>query len=429
MDSLVAEINKSLGGNDDFFQTNQNLGEVQVVLMGFKSLMDVEKTIQMLEEKVSRLPLNQVGENLQDQNDGIKGILEGKMILSIEGSVISVDAVPKTLTRSIESSTNENIVQGPLNSFNEDIDTSIGMIRKQVVSKDLYVKSYAVGTGPKRALSVVYRQDQADKEFAGSVIRQIETNLDTSLHTVQDVSKVLGLSTRSLISPFNTTESPQEVYRNLEKGKIVLFLDRTPFALVLPGHFQDLFFLENDRNFSSPIMVSIRLLRMIGTLLALVLPGLYVALVAVNPEMLRIELALSVAQSREGVPYPAFVEVIIILLILELILEASIRLPKSIGPTITMVGGIILGQAAVEARLVSNLLIIIVAATTIANSTIIGFQNSISIRIFKYLILILSSIFGVFGVLAGLFLVCSYFAGITTFGVPYLNLKGDGKSG
>jgi Bacillus/Clostridium GerA spore germination protein len=441
MNSFLLKINESLGDNDDFFQMSRNFGEVRVELLGLKSLIDVNKTIQGMEDQVRSGTMNRdgilqtfhnMGGALHDEEEVTQAILKGKLILSIvdeKRAVICVDAVAINLNRSIESPTNENTLQGPLSSFNEDLDTNIGIIRKQVVSKDLDVKSYTVGTGQERTLSVVYRHDHANMELVRTVIQQIESNKEKSLHTIQDVTKMLGLSIRSLISSINTTEAPQEVYRYLEKGKVVLFLDRIPFALILPSDFWDMFFLENDRNYSSPIMVSVRLLRIVGTLLALVLPGLYVALVAVNPEMLRIELALSVAQTREGVPYPAFVETILMLLILELIMEASIRLPKSIGPTITMVGGIILGQAVVEARLVSNLLIIILAATTIANSTIVGFQNSISIRIFKYLILILSSIFGVFGILAGLFVVSAYVAGISTFGVPYLNLKGDSKSG
>lgn len=113
------------------------------------------------------------------------------------------------------------------------------------------------------------------------------------------------------------------------------------------------------------------------------------------------------------------------LLVLELIIEASVRLPKSIGPTITMVGGIILGQAAVDAKLVSNLLIIVLAATMIANSTVIGFQNSISIRLFKYIFVFLASIYGILGIFAGLFIICSYLSSIRTFDIPYIPLKGE----
>jgi hypothetical protein len=193
-----------------------------------------------------------------------------------------------------------------------------------------------------------------------------------------------------------------------------------------------MFTVENYRNFPLPLMITIRVIRVIGVLATLLIPGLYVALVAVNPEVLRIEMALSIAQSRQGVPYPALVEIILMLIILELILEASVRLPKSIGPTVTMVGGIILGQAIVDAQLVSNLLIIILAATTIANFTIVGVQNSLSIRLFKYLIVLLAAIYGVLGILAGILFVTAYLASLTTFGISYLNLnlkKDEVKSG
>jgi hypothetical protein len=230
----------------------------------------------------------------------------------------------------------------------------------------------------------------------------------------------MGFYSRELIPKFNTTELPQEAVNALRKGRIVLFLDRLPFALILPSLLWDMFIHVNDKNLPPPITVALRLLRLLGVLVTLIMPGLYVALVSVNPEVLRIELALSIAQSREGVPYPAFIEIVLMLIVLEMTLEASVRLPASIGPTVTMVGGIILGQAVVTAQLVSNLLIIILAVTTIANSTVVGVQNSLAIRFFKYVIVVLASIFGVFGIVSAVVFVCAYLAGVNTFGISYL---------
>ncbi|UOQ48120.1 spore germination protein [Gracilibacillus caseinilyticus] len=134
-------------------------------------------------------------------------------------------------------------------------------------------------------------------------------------------------------------------------------------------------------------------------------------------------MALSIAQSRQNVPYPSLIEIFLMLLILELILEASVRLPRSIGPTITMVGGIIIGQAVVNANLVSNLLIIILAATTIANFAIVGIQNSFALRFYKYLIVLTSAVYGVFGLLSGMVFIMAYLGSIQTFGVSYLSFK------
>lgn len=445
MESLLQEIKVSLGKNDDFFQIEQQLGEIPVVFLGLMSLVDFPKTLQAIQEQYSASVLNRettdqllhgIGElKKKDKHKITSLILEGKVIIYIKKEqefVLTVDPISQTLNRSIEPPTNENILQGPLSSFNEDINTNVGILRKQIVSEKLQVRSYSIGTDQKRSLSLVYHENRVNSNLLHKILNQIEKNQDQELNNAQDVTKLMGISFWSVVSHFKSTESPQEASMSLYKGRIILFVDRIPFALVLPSALWDMFATENDRNFPFPLMVSIRTLRIIGLLITLIVPGLYVALVSVNPEVLRIELALSIAQSREGVPYPAFMEMIIMLIILELIIEASVRLPSSIGPTVTMVGGIILGQAAVDAKLVSNLLIIILAATTITNSTIVGFQNSLSIRIFKYIILILASIYGVLGILTGVFLICTYLASINTLGVPFLNIyysKDEIKSG
>lgn len=446
MDPILQEIKDKLGKNDDFFILEEHLVNVPVVLLGFKSLIDLPKTLISIQKNTESILLTdksfdqlmhgigEVKEN--DTKEALSALADGKLIilLQIENSqnYVIVEPVSQILNRSIESPTNENVLQGPLSSFIEDIHTNIGIVRKEIHSERLQIRSYSVGTERKKKLSVLYFEGHVNMDLVHKIANHVERNLDKELNNVQELSKMMGFSPWMTVSQFHITELPQEVSRTLVRGRVVIFVDRMPFAFVLPGVFWDMFALENDRNYPFPIMASIRSLRVIGVLTTLIIPGLYVALVAVNPEVLRIELALSIAQSRGGVPYPTLVEMILMLVILELIMEASVRLPKSIGPTITMVGGIILGQAVVDARLVSNLLIIILAATTIANSTIVGFQNSLSIRWFKYLIAILASIYGVLGILAGIVLVSTYLAGISTFGVPYLYLnltKEEIKSG
>jgi hypothetical protein len=435
MKPLLQVMEETFGKNDDFFILKEHLIDVPVVLVGFKSLIDLPKTLLSIQKSTESILLadksfdqllHWIGEVMEnDSKEALSSIVEGKLIIHIENSrkYVLVEPVSLTLHRSIESPTNENVLQGPLTSFTEDIHTNIGIARKEVNSEKLQIRSYSVGTEGKKKLSLLYHEGYVDIDLVHKIVSHIEMNQEKELNNLQDLSRMMGFSSWMAISKFNTTELPQEARKSLTMGKVVLFVDNIPFALVLPGLFWDMFALESDRNYPLPIMVSLRSLRIIGVLTTLILPGLYVALVAVNPEVLRIELALSIAQSRDGVPYPALVEMILMLFILELILEASVRLPKSVGPTLTMVGGIILGQAVVDAKLVSNLLIIVLAATTIANSTVVGFQNSLSIRLFKYLIAVLASIYGVLGILAGIVLVSTYLASLSTFGIPYLDLK------
>ncbi|QFT89041.1 Spore germination protein B1 [Bacillus sp. THAF10] len=438
MNSLLREVKDTLGENDDFFMETYMFNHFPVILIGLKSLIDLPKTLDGIRSYADHLEdfpekLISLGEKKSERKDVIQLILEGKLILAIENEhfVISVEPYSFTLNRSIDQPINESIIQGSLSSFIEDLNTNIGLIRKHVKSEGLHVKNYSFGSN-RKGLSLVYVDQHVDPNLITTLMKKLDINKDRDIQTIQDIIKLLNLKTWSVVAQINTTELPQEASHSLKRGKVLLLVDRLPFAIVLPSSIWDMFILESDRNFSVPIMLTIRFIRIVGILMTLIVPGLYVALVAVNPEVLRIELVLSIAQSREGVPYPSIVEMIIMLIILELIVEASVRLPKSIGPTITMVGGIILGQAAVEAKLVSNLIIIILAATTIANSTIIGFQNILSIRLLKYLVLILAAFYGVLGILVGLFLICSYLASIKTFGIPYINFqlsKGDSRSG
>ncbi|MGO4546052.1 spore germination protein [Paenibacillus sp. 2TAB23] len=444
MDSFIQKIRDSLGDNDDFFFQQEKIGRANVILMGFISLIDWTRTKETLHANMENWNsdrddalsmMEAVGEVREmDLSEAITMIMDGKLIVLFESErkLVVATAYPSLLNRAIESPTNENLLQGAISSFIEDIDTNIGMVRKQIVSRHVKVRSFLAGTLCHKKLSLLYDESHADSKLVANIIKQIESSSDKEINNLQNLTKALGLSAWSSVPKFNTTELPEEVAGALIKGRVVLFIDRMPFGLILPNLIWDMFSLENDRNYPLPLMIVIRLLRVIGVLTTLIAPGLYVALVAVNPEVLRIELALTIAQSREGVPYPAIVEMIFMLIILELIIEASTRLPKSIGPTITMVGGIILGQAVVTAKLVSNLLIIILAATTISNSTVVGFQNSLAVRLFKYLIVIMSAMYGVLGLLAGLVLICAYLSSLNTFGISYLNIsmnKGESNNG
>ncbi|WP_078380539.1 spore germination protein [Sutcliffiella halmapala] len=444
MDNILQGIKSALGDNEDFFMMDHFFGKLPVILLGYKTLIDMPKTISTIQEQLGYESFDEkqleqkllgIGDKInRDYNEVISSILTGKLIIHLRNDtnfVIEVCPVGQELNRSIESPVNENVIIGTLSSFNEDLLTNIGIVRKHIASDQLKLKCFSVGTDYSKNLALLYSNNTKNMQLISKITTAIESNKSLNLNSLQDVTNILGLSKWGILPQYTSTELPQEVTRSLEKGRIVLFVDRIPLALILPSYLWDMFSSENDRNFPVILMSTIRFLRIFASLLAIIIPGLYVALVSINPEILRIELALSIANSRDGVPYPALVETLIMLIILELTLEASIRLPKSIGPTITMVGGIILGQAVVEAKLVSNLLIIVLAATTIANSVLVGVQNTMFIRFFKYIILILASIYGVLGILIGLFFLCSYIASINSFGIPYLhfNFKGDMKRG
>ncbi|SFB41411.1 GerA spore germination protein [Cohnella sp. OV330] len=431
---LPAFLESRQAKDSDLFLHSLFLAGESVYLAGYTSLIDLPQSIVMLRQ----LALNAAGAGkaLFDRDSGVgtpmrepseqevlDALAAGDALICSQSGDRCLRLIPvgRTLSRALESPTTENVLRGAISAFNEDLDTNVGLIKKHLPSDTLRIRSYSLGQSQRRKTVLLYAEGKIREQLLQSIVQKLETLPDVDIPDLQALSDFFGFPKWALITRYNTSELPQEAAFALEHGKAVLLLDRFPFALVLPSLLSDMFVSQNDRNFPAIIMFSFRLLRVLGVLVNVLLPGLYVALVSVNPEVLRIEIALSIAGSREGVPYPALVETLLLLLILELTLESAIRLPTTIGPTITMVGGIILGQAVVQAKLVSNVLIIILAASTIANFTVIGFQNATALRLGKYLLLVLSAMFGVLGLFVGIVVICAYIGHVNTFGVPYLS--------
>ncbi|MBB6735300.1 spore germination protein [Cohnella zeiphila] len=419
----------------DLFLHRMWIAGQPVMLAGYFSLIDLPQTMMLLQQQArhaadSERPLSALASGLGERIDRadeqavFTAISDGCLLVVPEAECfegyLRIVPVSRTLSRSIEAPTTESVLRGSASSFNEDLDTNLGMLKKHMLSDLLRTRSYRMGKDQNRKLTLIYMEKHTDSSLLKAVCRKIEAHLDKEIPDLIALSEdVFEFPKWSLVTRFNTTELPHNASAALGQGKVVLLLDRYPFAIILPSMITDVFSSVNDRNYPLLLANAVRLLRIIGVLANMLMPGLYVALVSVNPDVLRIELAMSIAGSREGVPYPSLVETLLLLFVLELTLEASIRLPKSIGPTITMVGGIILGQAVVQARLVSNVLIIILAATTIASFTAVGFHNAITIRVPKYLLLLLSAIFGVLGLFVGILIVSAYLASVKSFGVPY----------
>ncbi|WP_027084572.1 spore germination protein [Cohnella panacarvi] len=418
----------------DLFIHRIFLDRYPVTLVGATSLIDLPQTVKLLQTQVRHVVASEspllaisggIGERI-GQEELVKvfeAITEGKLIIIPDNAdpCIKLFPISRKLSRSIEAPMTENVLRGGISAFTEDLDTNIGIVKKQTMTDKLRIHTYWLGSGLRRKATLLYMDGAVNSSFLRELQLAVESHSTQDVPDLQTLNTMLGFTRWSLVTRFNTTELPENASFALNEGKVVMFLDRLPFAIVLPSLVGDMFASDNDRNYPLFFMLAIRLLRIVGVLINTLMPGVYVALVSVNPDVLRIELAMSIAGSRVGVPYPAIVETVLLLVTLELILEACIRLPKSIGTTITMVGGIILGQAVVEARLVSNVLIIILAATTIASFTVIGFHNAISIRISKYVVLILSALFGVLGLFAGMIVISAYLASISSFGVPYLS--------
>jgi hypothetical protein len=316
----------------------------------------------------------------------------------------------------------ETTVQGPQSGFSESLPVNLGLIRQRYPQSELSVESMSVGTISRTKVMILHDTRFTDPDTLNR-IKYFLSSVDVQMfQTGEQLLDIIKKSNRALFPVMLVTERPDRVAVNLANGKVIILVHGSPFAVILPTVMKDFMASMEDIYETYWTVSFLKILRYIGFLISIVTPGLYVAVTSYNPELFRVQLALSIAGSRAGVPYPSFFEVLFMLFMMEMLTEASIRLPKAIGPTATTVGGLILGQAATEAGLVSNIMIIIVSAVAISNFVIPINSFSFSLRVMKYIILAFSTIFGLEGCVLGFLMIIAYMIRLDSFGEPFLTL-------
>ncbi|WHY88327.1 spore germination protein [Neobacillus novalis] len=348
-------------------------------------------------------------------------VIKGTAILFYQNAIYLFDSKVDR-NNSVLDTTVETTIQGPQSGFSESLPTNLGLIRKRYPQTSLNVESTTVGTVSKTDVMILHDTRRADTDTL-TRIKQFLASIDVHMfQTGEQLLDIIKKSNRALVPVMLVTERPDRVAVNLAAGKIIILVSGSPFAVVLPTVMKDFMSSMEDIYQTYWVTKFLQILRYIGFLTSLVLPGIYVAVTSYNPELFRVQLALSIAGSRMSVPYPSFIEVLLMLFMMEMLTEASIRLPKAIGPTATTVGGLILGQAATEAGLVSNIMIIITSSVAISNFVIPINAFSFTLRIMKYFVLALGTLFGLVGVVLGFFILIAYMVKLDSFGEPFLTL-------
>ncbi|MDZ5470479.1 spore germination protein [Bacillus sp. 31A1R] len=362
-------------------------------------------------------------QEFEDMEKALKEVLRGGLVLLTCKSV-HILSLKNYVSEGVKKAEVETTIQGPQMALSDDLQQNINMIRHRYHQPSLIVEKEEVGSVSALELMIVYDKKKVDESILKNIKDKIN-EIKSSKEMVQSAGEFQRLLTpqeRTLFPVHMITERVDRVALNISQGKVVLMIEGAPFSLVLPAVFYD--FMSSMEDLYQPFWVGKFLvsLRYLGLFISLTLPGAYVAITAYNPEIFKVQLALGVAGSRASVPYPAFLEVIFMLVMMELLTEASIRLPKSIGSTATTVGGLILGQAATEAGLVSNIMIIIVSAVAISNFIIPINEMSFAMRVVKYIILVVSTLGGTIGLIVSLFALIAYLVSLDSFGQPYLRL-------
>lgn len=328
----------------------------------------------------------------------------------------------------VQDTVMEPTIHGPQKALSEDIEVSINIIRQRYHNPSLKVEGIMVDDLSNRAISLIYDGERADPEMIKKVKKQLK-DLNTPLfQSAGDLQHFLNNSKFTLFPTSMVTERPDRIVYNLVGGKVIILIDGSPNVIIAPVIFFDFMSSMEDNYHVSVVSLFTIVLRYIGLFTCILLPSIYVAMTSYNPDILRVELALTVAGGRIGVPYPSFVEVIFMLFFTELLTEASMRLPKAVSSTATTVGGLILGTAATEAALVSNIMIIIIAAVAISTFVIPINELSFAVRVIRLFLLVYTALFGMVGLLVGFIGIVMVLTNKDSLGVPYLQIPWMGKS-
>lgn len=354
-------------------------------------------------------------------NDILPDINMGNCLLFVDtiDTAFSIDA-KGFKQRGVDSPKNETVIRGAQEAFTEAIRTNTSMIRRFVNNENLVIESLSVGKVTKTKCAVCYMKDIANDDLVAEVKYRLNNlDIDTIISSGQ-LEQLIEDNSKCSLPQMLSTERPDKAANHILSGRVVVIVNGSPYVLIMPCVFVDFLSSAEDPNLKFQYANLLKFVRLVAFFITLLLPGLYVAITNFHQEIIPTELLFAIVASRESIPFPIIVEILAMEISFELIREASLRVPSPIGTTIGIIGALILGQAAVEASIVSPILIIIIAITGITSFAIPDFYLSFHLRIVRFLYTIAGFLAGFLGIGIVLFghliLLCS----LKSFGVSYL---------
>lgn len=429
--NLIDLLAEKLEPSFDIINQKLQTDNITVHLLYLKTVVDNDQiqnyiikpffemgSIQLFDSYIASLPQNN---KIETNEKVLSQLSRGSVLVQIQEQNYLLDL--KKITTNLVLETNiEPTIQGPELGLSEDIQTNLNIIRHRYHNISLKIETHQIGTSNNQTLAILYDQENVND----SVLKNLQEKVKNLKHSVilssSELQRLLNDKKWTFMPIMMITERSDRVIQNIAGGKVVLILDGTPNAIIAPSVFFDFMTSMDDKYLPFGVSKFLKVLRYFGLFICLLLPGVYVAVTSYNPEVLRSELAFSVAGSRVGVPFPSFIEVLFLLVFMELLTEASIRLPRAVSGTATTVGGLILGTAATEAALTSNIMVIIVSAVAIATFAIPINEMSFAIRIVRYVLLFFGTTAGITGLILSFLAFVLYLTNLESFGEPYLKL-------
>ncbi len=385
-----------------------------------KNMMDKEKdeVIRLFDENALGIADATFFETIEE---AVNGLFTGDAVLFVEGCEKAVKIPDKGYpAMGVGEADSEKVIRGSNEGFSDAVKQNAALIRKRIRSPYVKVKECNAGVRSHTKVYLMYMEGIVYP----NLIEEVEKRLDSFvIDGVLDSGVIEQLTEEKWYSPFpqfQTTERPDRAAMAILEGRVIVMSDNSPVALILPTDYNSFIKTTDDYYNRWEIASFGRILRYLASFFAMTLPGFYLAVVNFHTQILPTTLLLSFAEARQGVPFPAVVEVLIMEISFELLREAGVRLPGAMGNTIGIVGGLIIGQAAVEANLVSPIVVIVVSFTALCSFAIPNEEFATAFRILKFGFILLCAWLGYFGLLFGLMGVLIHLAHLKSFGIPYL---------
>lgn len=358
---------------------------------------------------------------LDTADEVISAVFAGDAVFFLDGYAHAVKISDKGYpSMGVSEADREKVLRGSKEGFTDSIKTNSALIRKRLRNPRMKVKEQTIGRRSQTKVQILYMEELARTE----ILEELENRLASfEIDGVLDSGVVEQLIKENWLSPFpqfQTTERPDKCAMELLNGRVVLLVDNSPVGLLIPAVWNDFLQVSEDEYQTFELTTFLRVLRYFAVGCAMLFSGLYLAVTDFHTQVLPTNLILSFAKARRGVPFPGLIETLFMEIAFESVREAGVRAPGPLGGTIGIVGGLIIGQAAVSANLVSPVVVVVVAITALAALAIPNEEFSAPFRLLKFVFIFLGGTLGVFGILLGLYVLLSHLAQLKSFGVPYL---------
>ncbi len=438
IDEIVKRLKKETNNLEDIIYREKKVGKKRLYVIYNEPLVSSDKISDFIirsltsigNEKVSTKNVLKLIENnisnfkvskIKTYDDLCFYMHAGFTVIIIEGENEGLVLETRAdIRRSIDTPNVENAMRGPRDSFIEDYQTNLGLIKKRIKTNDLWIKSTNLGRKTNTKMAVLSIHNVVKPDLVNRVCEQLEKIDIDGVITSDTVKNLIEKENKSPFPTIQTTERPDIVCQALLNGKVVIVVDNSPFVLIIPTVLND-FFKTSEDIYGKSINASLtRILKYLAFFTALLAPAIYISLITYNQEMIPTELLVSFATQRDGVPFPAFVEAIIMIIAFEILRESDLRTPSFSGSALSIVGALILGEAAVNAGIVSPIMIIVIATTAISSLPFTELDLINSLRWYRLLFMIGATFLGIVGVVAAFIYFVIKLSSLESFGKPYL---------